>query len=371
MEIKWLSSISDLTFYRGRVALYALLKSLDVGPGDHVVTQAFTCVAVPEAIMATGARPIYVDIDSAGFNMDPGDLELKITPLAKAVIVQHTYGIPSNLSKISQITERDGIPIIEDCCHTLKSRYRGNRVGSFGVGSFYSFEWGKPIVAGIGGSAVINAYELKSKVQSLYNSCLYPSFFKVLRIQLQYIGFKVLYRPRLFWLIRNLFRALGSIGIAEKNYNSVVENQMAEDFRLRMPKSLQNRLKRKLEKLEQLAKHSRWISETYQSEINSEMATHPDILPDCDVVFARYPLLAIDKEDLLNRARGFKVELADWYSTPVHPLAGDDLKLVHYKAGSCRNAEKRCSQVVTLPTHSAVGKREIDRAIRFLNNKLR
>ena len=63
-----------IDYYRGRVALFAILKGLGITDGHDVATQAFTCVAVPEAIMATGARPVYVDIERAGFNMDAGDL---------------------------------------------------------------------------------------------------------------------------------------------------------------------------------------------------------------------------------------------------------------------------------------------------------
>ena len=90
-DLRSLSNLlADLVYFRGRVALYALLKALDVGPGDEVATQAFTCVAVPEAIMATGASPIYVDLEPTGFNMDVGDLQHKITSRTRAIIVQHT-----------------------------------------------------------------------------------------------------------------------------------------------------------------------------------------------------------------------------------------------------------------------------------------
>ncbi|MBW2078948.1 MAG: DegT/DnrJ/EryC1/StrS family aminotransferase [Deltaproteobacteria bacterium] len=359
--------LTELTFYRGRVALYAILRGLGIGKGDDVVTQAFTCVAVPEAIMASGALPIYVDIEPNGFNMDAGDLERKITPQTRAVIVQHTYGIPADMERIKYVADKTDIPIIEDCCHTFVSMYKGNIVGRFGVGSFYSFEWGKPVVAGIGGSATINDPNLNEKIQSQYKDYRFPSTVNLMRIQLQYFGFKILYRPSFYWPVRDMFHMLGSIGAAESNYNPVQENQVAEDFCLKMPKPLQRRMARKLFNLDVWTRHSCWVSNEYQSRIKSNVVVHPGIYEDCKAVFARYPLLANDKDMLLEQARKAKVELADWYSTPIHPLTGKELELVRYEAGSCPNVEARCKQVVTLPTYSAVGRRDIDRAIKFLN----
>lgn len=365
----FLKKLEGLTFYRGRVALYAILKGLGIGVGDQVVTQAFTCVAVPEAIMASGARPIYSDIGSNGFNMDAGDLESKITPKTRAVVVQHTFGIPADMERIKQIADKAKIPIIEDCCHTFVSMYKGKMVGSFGVGSFYSFEWGKPVVAGIGGSAIINESDLNGKIQSQYKDFKFPSTLKLLRIQLQYFGFKLLYRPSLYWLIRDIFHMVGSMGAAESNYNPVQENQVAEDFCLKMPKPLQRRIARKLCNLDELTRYSRWVSNEYELKIKSNQVRHPKIAPDCEVVFVRYPLLVNDKGMLLEQARKAKVELANWYSSPIHPLTGKDLDLVRYEIGSCPNAEKRCKQVVTLPTHMAVKNKDVKRIEAFFNSK--
>ena len=359
--------LTKLTFYRGRVALYAMLQGLGIDAGDQVVTQAFTCVAVPEAIMASGARPVYADVEQNGFNMDVSDLESKITPQTSAVIVQHTFGIPADVERIKYVADKADIPIIEDCCHTFVSMYKGGIVGSFGVGSFYSFEWGKPVVAGIGGSAIINDSNLNEKIQSQYKDYRFPSIVKLMRVQLQYFGFKALYRPAFYWPVRDMFHMLGSIGAAESNYNPMQENQIAEDFCLRMLKPLQRRMGRKLSNLDVLTRHSHWVGNEYRSGIKSNQVRHTEIAPDCEVVFARYPLLANDKGMLLEQARKAKVELADWYSTPIHPLTSKDLELVRYEAGSCPNAEKRCRQVVTLPTHMAVKVKDVERIVAFFN----
>ena len=356
------------SYYRGRVALCAILNSLGIGSGDDVIIQAFTCLAVPEAILAAGALPIYVDIETTGFNMDADDLERKLTPQTRAVVVQHTYGIPADMERICNITERHGIPLIEDCCHTLLSKYKGKTVGSFGVGSFYSFEWGKPVVAGIGGSILINDPVLLEKVQAAYAGYQLPDLFSQARIDLQYCAFSLLYRPALYWPLRTLFHKLGSMGLAEGNYNPVGQGEIADDFSRRMSPGVKKRLILKIENLESQTQHIRLVSKQYREQIYAAAISHPALQREDDTIFARYPLLSINKQDLLHKARKANVELAEWYATPVHPMMGKDLEKVQYKAGSCPNAEQRCRVVVSLPTHQMVTQRDIDKTLNFMNN---
>lgn len=361
------SDYMQYTYYRGRVALYALLKALDIASGDEVLTQAFTCVAVPEGIMAAGAKPVWIDIISDGYNMDPDDLERKITSKTRAIIVQHTYGIPANMDAIMAIAERRNISVIEDCCHTLASTYDGKPVGSFGVGSFYSFEWGKPIVAGIGGAAVVNDPALRERVAAQYIAYRTPAAGNQLKLQLQYLAHRFLYRPVLYWPVRWLFHTLGKVGAAESNYNPMQEGQVAEDFSLRMIPPLQARLKHKLEELEVVTAHSRNVVAQYRQGIRVDSVKHPQIPSKGEAVFARYPLIVPDKRAFLMAARRANVELAEWYTTPVHPLKGNELSLVYYEPGSCPNAEQRCREVVTLPTHHVVGRRDVERVVKFFN----
>jgi len=228
-------SLSEFVYFRGRVALYAILEVLGVKKGDEVITQAFTCIAVPEAIIAIGAKPIYVDIKSNDVNMGVNDLKNKVSSKTKAIIVQHTYGIPADMDDIIKITEEKNIPIIEDCCHTLISTYKGKMIGTFGVGSFYSFEWGKPIIIGIGGSAIVNNNLLREKLKSDYNGYKLPSRVNQLRLRLQYIMHNILYNPSRYWFGRYLYHKMASLGIAEGNYNPIQEGESkSQDYSLRM-----------------------------------------------------------------------------------------------------------------------------------------
>jgi len=361
-------SLSEFVYFRGRVALYAILEVLGVKKGDEVITQAFTCIAVPEAIIAIGAKPIYVDIKSNDVNMDINDLHKKLSSKTRAIIVQHTYGIPADMDDIVKITEEKNIPIIEDCCHTLMSTYKGKMIGTFGVGSFYSFEWGKPVIVGIGGSAVVNNGSLREKLKSNYNDYKLPTRFSQLRLRMQYIVHNILYNPSRYWFGRYLYHKMASLGIAEGNYNPIQEGESkSQDYSLRMSEYHKNLLEREIEKINNLTSHSKWIAFQYRDRIKSNEVCHLKVSNNCKVIYARYPLIAHNKQKLLDEARKANVEIADWYSTPIHPVKSDQWPLIYYKKGLCPNEEKMSKQIVTLPTNKKVTKRDINRTIDFLN----
>jgi len=362
------ADLTALTYFRGRVALYSILRALGVGRGVEVALQAFTCLAVPEAIIATGARPRFVDVEAEGYNLDAADLEQRITPATRAIVVQHTFGIPADMQRILHVAGQHHLPVIEDCCHTLTSTYEGRRVGTLGIGGFYSFEWGKPLVAGLGGSALVHDRELSERLKADYQRLRTPSKKRCLKIELQYQVFRFLYRPAVYWQVRSVFQFLSRLGAAEGNYNPLPRNEgPAEDFELRMAHRAAERLKAKVGRVEYYDEHSRWVTDQYERRLAECGAMLPRPPSSATAVYARFPLRVANKPDLADLARRANVELAVWYTTPVHPLSQEESGAVGYEPGSCPNAERRCREVVTLPTHSRVGRRYIDKVCRFMN----
>ncbi len=172
-------------FWKGRVALYAILESLGIGPGDEVIVPGFTCVVVPNAVLYRGARPVYVDIEGTSFTMDVSDIAKKITSRTKAIIVQHTYGIPAEMDAIMAIAVRGGIPVIEDCAHALGSTYKDRIVGSIGAAAFFSSQWSKPYTTGMGGMAVSADRSLCLKLASIQARYSRPGLKEVSLLRLQ------------------------------------------------------------------------------------------------------------------------------------------------------------------------------------------
>ena len=114
--------LTRFTYFRGRVALAAILRGLGVKAGDEVALQAFTCVAVPEAIMSIGAIPVYVDVEPGGINMDAEDLARKIGAATRAIVIQHSFGLPADVAQLTSIARDNNLPLVEDCAHTIASR---------------------------------------------------------------------------------------------------------------------------------------------------------------------------------------------------------------------------------------------------------
>jgi perosamine synthetase len=349
-------------FYRGRVALYALLKAMGVGKGDEVLLQAFTCLAVPTPIVSIGATPIYVDINPETLSVEPCEIENKITNKTKAIIVQHTFGVPAKMDAILAIAKRHNLYVIEDCCHALYSRYDGQEVGSFGHAAFYSFEWGKPIVIGVGGCAVVNDAELADKVRGDYSHFVSPSFKEWTIINAEYFAHRYILTPSLFWFVRDAYRFMSDQGLIVGSFRlEEFEGRVSPDYGKRMFDGLKERLFRKLKTIDHRTSHMRHVASEY-AQMLSELGHKPVGLSGrYDPVYLRYPLLLNNKEKILEEARKHRVEVSGMFVSPVHPLQKEEFKLVGYQPGTCPVAETASDCVISFPTHSKIGERELSK----------
>jgi dTDP-4-amino-4,6-dideoxygalactose transaminase len=137
----------------GSAALWITLLSLGIGAGDEVIVPGFTYVASISAIVYTGATPVLAEIDQT-FDLDPVDVEAKITPRTAAIIVVHMLGAPARITELKAIADRHGIPLIEDCAQAFGATYEGKGVGGFGTAGTFSFNEFKTITCGDGGMIV-------------------------------------------------------------------------------------------------------------------------------------------------------------------------------------------------------------------------
>ncbi len=120
----------------GTTALHVALLAAGIGQQDEVITSPFTFIASANSILYTGARPVFVDIDPATFNIDPQLIEAAITPRTKAILPVHLFGLSCDMDQILNIARRHSLSIIEDACQSHGAVYKGKRVGSFGIGTF-------------------------------------------------------------------------------------------------------------------------------------------------------------------------------------------------------------------------------------------
>jgi perosamine synthetase len=193
------------SFWKARIALYAILKALDLKEGDEVILPGYTCVVVPNAVRYAGANPIYADIAPGQYNLDPVRVEQCITSRTRAIIVQHTYGIPVDTGALQALADRHQIFLIEDCAHVLLgSGHRSQPLGSVGAAAFFSFQWSKPYTTGLGGMAVTRDRELAERLAAMHKTFREPPVRQRLQLQMQYTVHVV---PSLFWTKAVLVRS--------------------------------------------------------------------------------------------------------------------------------------------------------------------
>jgi dTDP-4-amino-4,6-dideoxygalactose transaminase len=150
----------------GTTALHLALLAHNIGPGDEVITTAFSFAATVNAILFVGARPVFADIDEQTFNIKPGEVESLITPRTKAIMPVHLYGHLCDMDELLEISNRYSIPIIEDACQAVSASYKNRRAGSFGTAAF-SFYATKNLMCGEGGMITTDDDEIADSCRLL------------------------------------------------------------------------------------------------------------------------------------------------------------------------------------------------------------
>ncbi len=158
----------------GSVALDAAVAALEISQGDEVILPTFTIISCAAAIVRVGAVPVVVDCDPYTWNMDVSQIEAKITPRTKAIMVVHIYGLPVDMEPVLTLADKYGLQIIEDAAEMHGQAYKGRPCGSFGAISTFSFYPNKHVTTGEGGMLVTNDGNLAKRCCSLRNLCFQP-----------------------------------------------------------------------------------------------------------------------------------------------------------------------------------------------------
>ncbi len=159
-------------------ALISSLVGCGVGPGDEVIVSAYTFFASCAAIVAAKAIPVIAEVDET-LTIDPDDIERKITPRTKAMVVVHMRGVPCNMDRIMEIKEKYGLKLIEDVAQACGGTYKGKYLGTFGDCGCFSFQYHKVITAGEGGMVLMNDERTFARVQNYHDTgaCWRPDRF--------------------------------------------------------------------------------------------------------------------------------------------------------------------------------------------------
>jgi 8-amino-3,8-dideoxy-alpha-D-manno-octulosonate transaminase len=156
LEKEWAERMQTrfaLAVTSGTAALTTAMAALEVGPGDEVILPAWTWHSCYTAIVLAGALPVFAEIDES-LNLDPNDLENKITPQTKVILAVHSLGCPCDMDRILTVARKHNLRVLEDCAQSLGATYKGRPVGSLGDVGIYSMQLNKTITSGEGGALV-------------------------------------------------------------------------------------------------------------------------------------------------------------------------------------------------------------------------
>ena len=153
----------------GTAALHLIVKALGITTGDEVLVPSFTFAASVNALLYEGATPVFVEIERDTYNLDPADLERRITPRTKAVMAVDVFGHPADWDQLQRIADQHGLKIIDDSCEALGASYKGVKLGRFGEAAAFAFYPNKQITTGEGGIIVTDDDQMARLCRSLAN----------------------------------------------------------------------------------------------------------------------------------------------------------------------------------------------------------
>ncbi|MFC1727633.1 DegT/DnrJ/EryC1/StrS family aminotransferase [Patescibacteria group bacterium] len=150
--------------------LHLALKSLGVGPGDEVITSPMTFCSTANVIVHCGAKPVFADIDKEDWNIDPGEIEKKITHKTKVIMPVHLHGRPCQMDKIMALARKYQLKVVEDAAHAIEAKYQGKKIGNIGDITAFSFYVTKNVATGEGGMVTTNksSWAKQMRVMSLH-----------------------------------------------------------------------------------------------------------------------------------------------------------------------------------------------------------
>ncbi len=360
-----------ISFDSGRSGFYAILKCLGIKDHDEVILQAFTTVALPNAILWCGATPIFVDIKENSYNMDPEKIEEKITEKTIAIVIQHTFGNPADIDEITKIAKVHGLFIIEDCAHSLGSEYKGKLTGTFGDAAFFSLGRDKVISSVSGGIVATNDPELGERIKSFRDQMPFPGRSRTRKQLLHPIVTFIALKLYYFLGIGKMLMFLSAnSALLTKAYDKVEKhNRKPEYFPAKMTNALAEIALHQFNMLSRFNEHRINIANIYNDELkNIDGITVPETLQGSKNIFLWYTILAEDKSSVISHAKKEHIILGDWFPKAIGPIE-TDLKRSGYDVGSCPVAENVSSKCINLPTNRNTDHDDAFKIIRFIREQ--
>jgi len=299
----------------GTTALHLALLASEVGPGDEVITVPFTFFASASAILFTGARPVFVDVDESSFNIDVAHIEAAITPATRAILPVSLYGQPADLPAIAEIAERRGLALVEDAAQCHGAAVGDRRSGSWGAGCF-SFYPTKNMTTGEGGMVTTSDPAVADRARLLREH-----------------GMRVRYQHETVGYNFRMTDIHASIGLGQ------------------------------LPKLPGYNARRRAIAARYDRELQGVIT--PRVQPGVTHVYNQYTLRVNRRDEFVEQLKERGVGTGVYYPIPVHrqkPFLALGYADQHFPV-----SERLANEVLSIPVHPSLTDDEVDVVIAAVN----
>lgn len=361
-------SASHITLFgKGRQGLYALLRSLGIGEGDEVILPAFTCVVVPNAILYTGAQPVYADVKPCTFTISVETIKQKISSATRAIIVQNTFGLSPDFDPILKLARARGIFVIEDCAHGFGSSYKGKPNGTLGDAAFFSTQWNKPFSTGLGGFVYVKSDHLAKAMQDKEQRLNPPSLLFEFSLRAQLLARKYLLKPAIYWPLLKLYRRFskwslvsGSSESEELTGTEKPANYLRAFGRVQAREGL-----RALEVFAASSNRRRQIVAFYDQLFERLHLPRPYRPAYATHGWLRYPFLVKDRERFLKLAEKEHIPIGDWMRSPLHPVE-KNLERWAYQYGRQPVGEYLSKHVLNLLTEPDISDKQLRATANFI-----
>lgn len=300
----------------GTDALILALRACGVRPGDDVILPPFTFVATGSAVSALNAKPVFADIRLDTYNIDPAEIERRVTPRTRAIIAVHLYGLPADMGPIAAFARSRNIPVIEDNAQAIGATYRGHPTGSLGDAACLSFYPTKNLGAyGDAGMVVTKSAELDARIRTLRNHGQTEKYVS-----------------------------------AEPGWNSRLDEIQAAILRVKLRHLAEWQKARQA----RAAEYTRWLS-------TISGVTRPKIPQGYDHVFHQYTIRVNNRDDLQRSLNEKKIGNAVYYPVPLHlqPL----YKSLRHKPGDFPNSEQAAREALSLPMFPELRIDQLERVV--------
>lgn len=296
----------------GTDALFLILKAMDIGPGDEVITVDNTFIASALVISMTGATPVLVDMDPVTYNIDPAKIEARITKKTKAILPVDLYGQPADMDEIRKIAQKHKLMIVEDACQAHGAHYKGKRAGTLGDAAAFSFYPGKNLGAyGDGGAITTDNDELAGKIRMLRNYGQTKKYYHIM-----------------------------------KGFNSRLDTIQAAVLRV------------KLSHLDEWNARRQQIAERYTKGLVDLGVITPQVLKNADSVYHIYLIQVADRDGLMAYLKEQGVTALIHYPVPIHQQ--EAYKELGYKTGDFPETETYAPRILSLPIFPELTDEEVD-----------